>query len=354
MDVIVIGGGIVGVAAAAFLAEGGAEVALGEHNRLGAGASGRNSGVVQHPFDPVLAPLYEETVEIYRHLEAPGTDAFPIDGPPDGLLSVGHDPEPLERFADDVRREFPELDPQPLAPAELERLEPALAAGLHGCRTETAWAVPPAAAVEALGARARAAGARIVGWPELFELDAHVTLVTAGPWTPSVVDPGGRWSPIERVWGVVADVELEMRPRHVLEEVGIPELAEALGAGEAAPHLFSLVSSGDHNALGSSFTSDEPNERALSAVLVERGRKFLSGIGGIRQTRACARPVSADGRPLIGPLRDGLHVCAGHGPWGISTGPASARLAADVILGRDVQIPPEMAAARFGVPATRP
>src|SRR5688572_12698439 len=114
MDVAVIGGGIVGAAAAAFLAEAGAEVTLAEQTEIGAGASGRNSGAVQHPFDPVLAPLHDETVAIYRELEA-----LPLDRPPDGLISVARDAAPLEAFAADVRQQLPELDPQLLLPAEL-------------------------------------------------------------------------------------------------------------------------------------------------------------------------------------------------------------------------------------------
>jgi glycine/D-amino acid oxidase-like deaminating enzyme len=36
---------------------------------------------------------------------------------------------------------------------------------------------------------------------------------------------------------------------------------------------------------------------------------------------------------------EGLWVAAGHGPWGISTGPATARLAVDAILsGRAVPV----------------
>ncbi|MER3418598.1 MAG: sarcosine oxidase subunit beta, partial [Chloroflexota bacterium] len=69
-DVVVIGGGIVGTAAAAFLAEGGASVVLLERDAVGAGASGRNSGVVQQPFDRVLAPLYRDSVRAYRALAA--------------------------------------------------------------------------------------------------------------------------------------------------------------------------------------------------------------------------------------------------------------------------------------------
>lgn len=350
MHVAVIGGGIVGVSAAGFLAEGGAEVTLAEQSQIGAGASGRNSGAVQHPFDPALAALHEETVAIYRELEAPGTSAFPLDRPPNGLLSVASDPAPLESFAADVGRQFPELDPQVLSPAELAKAEPALATGLHACRTETAWAVPPAAATTALAARARAAGARFAGWPESFELDADVTLVTAGPWTSQVVDPTGAWSPIHAVWGVVVDVELERAPVHVLEEAGIPELADALTDGDSEPQLFSLVSCEGRHGLGSTFTGAKPDERATASALLERGKRFLRGVGGVRATRACPRPVSADGRPLIGQLGESLYVCAGHGPWGISTGPASARLVADLILGRNVTVPPELDAARFGLP----
>ena len=55
------------------------------------------------------------------------------------------------------------------------------------------------------------------------------------------------------------------------------------------------------------------------------------------RVRACARPISADGRPLLGPLPaiEGLFVATGHGPWGVSLGPGSARLVADAVLGRD-------------------
>ena len=61
--VAVIGGGIIGCAAAAFLAERGASVSLFEQTAIGAGASGRNLGAIQHPFDPSLAPLYRDSLD---------------------------------------------------------------------------------------------------------------------------------------------------------------------------------------------------------------------------------------------------------------------------------------------------
>jgi glycine/D-amino acid oxidase-like deaminating enzyme len=62
--------------------------------------------------------------------------------------------------------------------------------------------------------------------------------------------------------------------------------------------------------------------------------------------RACARPQSPDGRPILGPVDDGLYVASGHGPWGVSLGPGSAELVAGAIL-RGAEIPPELAASRF-------
>jgi len=44
----------------------------------------------------------------------------------------------------------------------------------------------------------------------------------------------------------------------------------------------------------------------------------------------------------------GAFVAAGNGAWGISTGPGTARLIADLVLERNPTIPPELDAARFG------
>ena len=56
-DVVILGGGLVGVATGAFLAEAGVTVTRVERDGLASGASGANSVVVRHPFDPVLVEL---------------------------------------------------------------------------------------------------------------------------------------------------------------------------------------------------------------------------------------------------------------------------------------------------------
>ena len=75
---------------------------------------------------------------------------------------------------------------------------------------------------------------------------------------------------------------------------------------------------------GSTFTSAEPDAAAVAPRLLERGARYVPELAGaaIEQVRACARPLAADGRPLLGavPGIDGLHVVSGHGAWGVTLG----------------------------------
>ena len=185
-DVIVVGGGIVGCALAAFLAEGGAQVVLYEREAIAAGASGRNSGVVQHPLDPALTDLYEESLEHYRTLG----HGFELPAEPAGLLlverSAARSPSPGATYLE--------------GPA-LREAEPSLADGLVAYRLETGRPVPPAAAAHAFAARAREAGARIeIGTAQLRDggvivdgepRPAGAVAIAAGPWSAELVAAAG-------------------------------------------------------------------------------------------------------------------------------------------------------------------
>ncbi len=133
-DVIVIGGGIVGVSTAAHLAAAGRRVVLLERSEIAAGASGRNSGVVQHPFDPVLVDLHLETLALYRALAESAFDRFTLPGAPAGLLMVTHDPDLARRLAAALTETHAGLLPRYLDPDETHAVEPALAAGVAACR----------------------------------------------------------------------------------------------------------------------------------------------------------------------------------------------------------------------------
>ncbi|HYH92340.1 MAG TPA: FAD-dependent oxidoreductase [Candidatus Saccharimonadales bacterium] len=368
-DTIVIGGGIVGVSVAAHLAERGQRVRLFERTALAAAASGRNSGVVQHPFDPVLVALYLETVECYRALEARTGGAFALPAEPVGLLSVGHDPTAIEAMTVSLAASHPRLQPTFLGPGQATALEPSVAPDVAACRLDIGYPVAPAAATLATAGRAADLGVSItigadvrpwfdggrVAGVESTDGQRHAAkdvVVAAGPWTPALVDPGGTWRPIRPLWGVVVPVTLAGPPRHVLEEADIDIEPGDDSVVETTGPSFSLVTAAGSSSLGSTFLDDEPDGPGWVPALVERGARFVPGVAGapLGAVRVCARPRSRDGRPLIGrvPGIDGLWVAAGHGPWGISTGPASARLLADLLTGVDLAPPASLDPARFG------
>lgn len=367
-DVVVIGGGIVGTSAAAFLAEAGKTVVLVEREGLASAASGANSGVVQHPFDPVLAALYHSTIELYRELSLKST-SFRLADRPAGMLFVAQREDAARDEAQRVAAEFPRLRSQVLDPAPLHELEPSLAPGLWACRVDIGYPVWPGASTYAYASLAEERGvtirmgraATLVREGEAVtgvavdgrRIAADKVLVAAGPWSPEVIDPNGTWRPIRPLWGSVVEIELANAPGHVLEQAGISASIGA-AAGEHGPrnHDFSLVSVPGVSVVGSTFLDEEPDPREWREPILRFAARFVPAIldAPIRGVRACPRPLSADGLPLIGsvPDRPGLYICAGHGPWGISTGPGSARLVADLMLGRDPAIPVVLGPERFG------
>ena len=376
-DVVVIGGGIVGCSAAAIMADRGARVVLVEGTAIGAGASGRNLGAIQHPFDSVLAGLYDESLGRYRALaESTDTDLH-IAGAPVGLLLLNADPDAAAAQARRMAETFPELDAELLTADEVHAAEPSLAPGPAAVRLATGFPIPPASATAAWASLAEERGAAVViGAPARVDsADGHVTgvrladgrsirsaavLVAAGPWSPALIDPSGGWRPIQATYGVTVQLRLgDHAPRQVVEEDEVDSIsradaataraAESFEADADPPSLFSIASAGGISTLGSTFLSAEPDPVRIAALLLRRAAIFLPAVveAEVVGRRMCARPQSVDGRPFIGPAGEvrGLFVCAGHGPWGISTGPASAAIAARAVLdGTDP--PPELAASR--------
>lgn len=378
--VAVIGGGIVGCSAAALLAADGARVTVYEREAIAAGASGRNSGVVQHPFDAALVLLYRASLELYRRLERemPSSGVL-LPRVPAGLLLVSHRASVVRALAAHLRTTDQDLEVEVLEDDALTAIEPAISPGVSAVRLAVGYPVVPAAPTYAWANRAEALGVtfrlgraarpairagRAVGVEVAGRIEpADVVLIAAGPWTPGVAEPSGAWRPIRPNWGVVVETVMADPPRHVIEEaamdVALGTGGLAADAGEPAddpattPET-SVVTAGGATAVGSTFLDLEPDPAAWTERILARAATFVPAIAtaGIRETRACARPLAADGRPLIGavPWVDGLYVCAGHGPWGITTGPASARLVADAILGRSPAIEPAFDPGRFGSP----
>ena len=360
-DVAIVGGGIIGCALAAFLAEDGARVRLYEREEVAAGASGRNSGLLQHPMDEALTDIFAASEALYAEL------GHGFELPPEvvGVLVVGEDAAALEPIRAEIAGQFPELAAEALdAPHELE---PALAEDLAGFRLDTGRPVPPAAATRAFAARAREAGAEIREGVRRHAAHRRPPRrprrrgsarrkgrspparwssppARGAPRSSTPPAPGGR---SRRRGASTSSSASATPPRHSIEETGIESLKTA--GGVTGP-LFSIVTRGGVSALGSTFLPEQPDPAELAPALLERGTRFIPQLAGTHaaSVRACARPASADGRPLLGPLAtQGLFVATGHGPWGVSLGPGSARLVADAVLGKPAKIPPELAATRF-------
>ena len=267
-----MGGGIVGCAAAAFLAEAGARVELFERGALAGAASGRNSGSIQHPFDPVLAELHRETLSHYREL-----DGFELPPAPAGVLMRGaRASRGRARGRGGARAGRAAAEPRGAA-----RARAGLARGLWGCRLETGYPVRPAAATLAFARRAHRGRAPLlhegrVAWPWVLgggvrgvlaggeHCAAGAVLVAAGPWTPEVIDPTRAWQPIVPVWGVVVEVQHGRSAAPRVEQAGV----EGLGAGGRRPGL--AVQPGRRRAAGrrsgSTFLAAEPDPVAWAGT----------------------------------------------------------------------------------------
>jgi len=344
-DVIVIGGGIVGCTAALFLAEAGADVLLLETDTIAAAASGRNAGSIQHPLDEARAELYEESVAIHRRF---GT----IGERPAGFLAVGA--ESAADVAFETAARFPALGAEIVRGAALRELEPELAEGLTGCLLPgTGFPAHPAVATRRFADAARARGARIEqgrrATPELVggrcvgaRTDdgvvhpAGAVLVAAGPWSSELIDPSGRRRPVSALWGVT--VQIALPPGRVIHH-RIEEWDDSGTDAELQSRIhFEVTPLDAMSVLGASRATSVPDPAHVAAMIVERAARFLPAVTAskVSAVRVCARPVTTDALPYLGPVPEveDLFVAAGHGPYGISLGPGSGRIAADAVLGQ--------------------
>jgi glycine oxidase len=348
-DVAIIGAGIVGCSTAYFLAREGVEVTVYDPSAIAAGASGRNNGLIEHPYDVASAPLFTESVGWLREWLGEAMPADPI-----GALLLADD-QPAARELLDHYRQFPELEPVLLDPAAARTEEPLLAEGLWGCLLHTGFPVSPLEATSAVADRARAAGAEFV-LGEPVDLDAlrrsgREVMVAAGAWSSHVLAGFVPGDAVKPLWGVIVLVELPRGPRHPIIEGTVTRGLTTGRITNQAP--FTLLPSPSWLAVGSTLIDGpEPDAGHWGPRLLKHGTRFVPSIAQARvqSTLVCARPKSFDNRPILGrvPGEDRLWLASGHGGRGMSLGAASGRLMADSILaGRDAAIPAELSAARL-------
>ncbi|HXF56756.1 MAG TPA: FAD-binding oxidoreductase [Actinomycetota bacterium] len=376
-DAVVVGGGVVGCAVAWELARRGVRVTLLERDELAAGASGRNHGLLLTPLDPALVPMARASRERYEEVAASTPVPVGLDREPVGFLVVAGEDEPGDALgrAEAEAAARCGVPVEPLEGRELRALEPALAHDLaRGWLLRDGWRLQPALLTVALALAARELGGEVRtrslvrallrrgrAWGVLTDdglLEADVVVVAAGPWSPPLVRPLGHDVPVTGARGWL--VSLAPRPQplaRVVERAGWHEPPEAVGMGplrarEAAagadtalvgtllqpnPDGTLLVGGSREPALG-----PDPEDPSVPARLLQGAVRTVPALAEASVLSAWwgVRPMSPDGRPIVGWLEEGLLAATGHGSIGVILGGGTGRLAAAMVAGEEPPFDP--------------
>jgi glycine/D-amino acid oxidase-like deaminating enzyme len=350
---IVVGAGIVGSACAEELARAGCAVTVVESAFVGAGATGASMGhvVVMDDSPPQLA-----LTTLSRTLWAGRASGFPDDLEDErcGTLWVAADEEEMAH----VRAKASLYEAHGLASSVLDaralaEAEPALRPGLAGALLvpDDRVLYPPAAArwlldeALRLGARVQAGSTADAVAPRRVRcdgrwLEADAVVVAAGGHSPRLV-PGLPVAP--RKGHLVITDRSPGFLRHQVVELGYLESAHTLSRESVAfnvqPRRTGQVLVGSSREL---VGWDDAINRSLVARMLRRACGYMPGLAALPAIRTWAgfRPATPDKLPLVGAWDDGLFVATGHEGLGITTAPATARLVADLLLGREPCIDP--------------
>ncbi len=201
VDVVVVGGGIIGVSTAFFLAQKGVSVLVCEKGHVAGEQSSRNWGWVRKMGrDPRELPLMQHSEQIWRQMHTlVGVDVGYRDS---GILYLCENDKDLARREGWLSRAASfGLDSRMLSKAELERVLPGSAiTWAGGLYTKSDGRAEPQKATPALAAAARRLGARVVAGCAVRGVETTAGRIS-GAITErgrvgcgSVVLAGGAWS----------------------------------------------------------------------------------------------------------------------------------------------------------------
>lgn len=341
-DVLIVGGGVIGLCIAYYLAEQGTVVQLIDAGELGAGASGANAGGIwpndqgpAHPAD------FQELAFLSRDLWGrlavrPG---FDFDWRVNGFLCVNSDrigPAPAVTAA---RLQEQGYAVQAVDAEQIERLEPHLRRGISfGLHAPSDAHVHPLKAVASLTRAARAKGAGIspgVAVVSIVADDRRIRQVetTAGPIAAAHVVAATGWS---ATWLKPALNELpRLRPvgGQLLATAPLPRLLNSAVGGR---FLLLQLPTGEIVTGGNLVESASVvPDRAVNEQFAAAARELLPALGDVPFVRTwCGiRAGTPDGLPIIDRAGEiaNLWLACGHFRNGVLMAPGTGKLLADWI-----------------------
>ncbi|WP_190815356.1 NAD(P)/FAD-dependent oxidoreductase [Saccharopolyspora pogona] len=349
-EVVVIGGGVVGVSTAFHLAEAGVDVLLLERDELGEGSTSKAAGGVRAQFsDPVNIELGQRSLNAFEDFaRRPGGE---IDLKQFGYLFLLSDPDDVATFERSVRlqNEFG-VPSRMLTVAEACELSPYVVPDglLAAAFSPTDGHCTPEAVVQGYAQAARQHGALLRRHCPVTGIEVTGGGITAvhthfgSVETSTVVCAAGAWS---AAVGEFAGVELPVRPlrRQILVTEPVPDLRPRLPFTIDFSTSFYFHDEGPGLLIGMSDPDEEygfrlnTDDRWLGrlADTVARRAPRLADIG-VAHGWAGLYEVTPDHNALVGeaagPSR--FLYATGFSGHGFLQGPAIGEVMRDLVLGR--------------------
>jgi glycine oxidase len=349
-DVVVVGGGVIGLACAWRLAQRGAEVAVLERGRPGEGATRVAAGMLapvgELTFgEPELLELTLAAARMYpefvAELEAATGQSTGYERLGALHVALDRDEAAQLRRVHDLQRSL-DLEAEWLSTRQCRGIEPGLAPSFHGgvlARGEAA--IDPRALTEVLLAACAAEGAEVRTGTEVvdgvFEGERLVAVKTAAGdviRAETVVLAGGAWS------GATGWLPEEARPAVRPVKGQVVEL-RTRDEEPPARHILAservyLVPRSDGRLIVGATVEEMGFDTTVTAggvhELLREAYRLLPDVAEMELVDAIAglRPGTPDNLPLVGPGEiDGLVLATGHYRNGILLAPLAAQAVAD-------------------------
>ena len=364
-DVLIVGGGLIGLLIARELIHAGARVEVVDDRRDGAAspnAAGMIAPIAESSADIAfakmalvsrdlwteLAPALEQESETSIDYDRSGAILPVLDETGRKVLAG------IRKQAEDLGEPTAELDR-----AELLRLVPDLRPGI-----ETALALPGEHRVDnRLAAAAAAAALRRQGVilhratiDSVIEETGGISVTGAGfaVATDAVVVCGGAWTP-----AIDGLPTLPIRPVKG-QMIGFDRVDWPFSGAIRTPSFYAVRRAGGRLLIGASVEHtgfDLSLSDEVGNGLASGAADLLTALRDRRPVEHWAgfRPGTPDGWPLVGALTDRLYIAAGHFRNGILLAPLTARMIAPMVLGQapdsTVPVPAAMQPGRFHQPA---